>query len=71
MIRSSRRLEELERRHQSEALERLTYAEALETFTALWVEARALGASGRNDWKAELDSSLAVARAVNGLSPIT
>ncbi len=68
MIRSSKPLEELDKRYQ-ETLRGLTYAQALERFAALWAEARALGASGRVDWEADLEPDLAVARAVNGLPP--
>lgn len=69
MIRSSELLDELDRRYQREALRGLTYPQALERFTALWAEARALGASGRDDWEADLEPDLAIARAVNGLPP--
>ncbi len=46
MIRSSKLLDELDKRYQQETLRGLTYAPALERFAALWAEARALGAIG-------------------------
>ncbi len=69
MIRSSRRLEELERRYQREAFIGLTYEDALNRFAALWAEARALNADFGADWEDDLKPDLAVARAVNGLPP--
>jgi hypothetical protein len=69
MIRSSKPLDELNKRYQQETLRGLTYVQALERFAALWAEARALGASGRDDWENDLEPDLAVARAVNGLPP--
>ncbi len=69
MIRSSRLLDELDRRYQREVLRGLTYPQALARFAALWTEARELGASGRDDWETDLEPDLAVARAVNGLPP--
>ncbi len=69
MIRSSKLLAELDKRYQQETLRGLTYEQSLERFAALWAEARALGALGRVDWETDLEPDLAVARAVNGLSP--
>lgn len=69
MIRSSKPLDELDKRHQQETLRGLTYAQALERFEALWAEALALGVLGQVDWETDLEPDLAVARAVNGLPP--
>ncbi len=69
MIRSSSRLEELERRYQQEAFKGLSYEQALERFAALWAEARALNPDLGADWEEDLQADLAVARAVNGLPP--
>ena len=69
MIRSPEKLEKLERKYQREALQGLTYAQALQRYAARWAEARALGASGSDDWMADLEPDLAVARALNGLPP--
>jgi hypothetical protein len=69
MIRSSPRLDELERRYQREAFRDLTLCEALDRFAALWAEARQLDPSLGEDWRADLEADLAVARAVNDLPP--
>ncbi|MFN2431720.1 MAG: hypothetical protein ABR599_02670 [Gemmatimonadota bacterium] len=69
MIRSSRRLEDLESRYEREAFARLTYEQALALYTALWAEARAVNPDLGADWREDLEADLAVARAVNGLPP--
>ncbi|MGH9222269.1 MAG: hypothetical protein ACRD2W_00345 [Acidimicrobiales bacterium] len=69
MIRSSKRLEELEERYQREAFRDLTFEEALRRFTALYLEARKLNPDFGADWREDLEADLAVARAVNGLPP--
>lgn len=68
MIASSDLLNELEARYQREAFADLTYEEALRRFAALWAEARLLRSDLGSGWEADLDSDLAVARAVNGLA---
>jgi len=62
-------LEEFESRYAREAYRTLSYEQALALFTALWVEARVLNPDVGHDWKYDLEPDLAVARAVNGLSP--
>ncbi|MGH7572934.1 MAG: hypothetical protein ACREMK_13990 [Gemmatimonadota bacterium] len=69
MIRSSKRLEELEKPYQREAFRDLTFEEALRRFTALYLEARELNPDFGADWREDLEADLAVARAVNGLPP--
>lgn len=71
MIRPGGRLAALEARYGREAFRNLSYAEALETFAALWAEACALSPQTRAgaDWRDDLASDLAIARAVNGLPP--
>lgn len=69
MMRSSARFDELERRYQREAFRHLTLGEALERFAALWAEARQLNPDLGEDWRADLEADLAVARAVNDLPP--
>lgn len=49
----------------------MTYEVALKRFAALWAEARALGIDARDDWLADLEPDLAIARALNGLPPST
>jgi len=71
MIESPHLLEELARRYEREALEGMTYEAALQRFAALWAEARSLGFDARDDWLADLEPDLAVARAINGLPPST
>lgn len=69
MIKSSRLLRELNRRYEREVVFHLDYEAALQRFAALWSEARALGIDTREDWLADLEPDLAVARALNGLPP--
>ena len=69
MIRSSERLDAFESQYQREAFAGLTYAAALLRFGDLWAEARALNPDWGRDWERDLEPDLAVARAVNGLSP--
>ena len=69
MIRSSAILEQFEARYQREALRGLSFPQVLAIFAALWAEARALRPDIGSDWLEDLEPDLAVARAVNGLSP--
>jgi hypothetical protein len=69
MIKSSRLLQELNRRYEREALTDLSYEAALVRFAALWAEARVLGVDTSEDWLSDLEPDLAVARALNGLPP--
>ncbi|KPK78546.1 MAG: hypothetical protein AMS25_14785 [Gemmatimonas sp. SM23_52] len=71
MIESPQLLEELESRYEREALEGMTYEVALQRFAALWAEAQALGVDARDDWLADLEPDLAIARTLNGLAPST
>ena len=69
MILPSKRLDEFEARYQREAFASLSYSEALSRFAALWAEARVVSKEIGQDWRADLEADLAVARAVNGLPP--
>ncbi|MGD2153342.1 MAG: hypothetical protein PVG79_08730 [Gemmatimonadales bacterium] len=71
MIEPSQLLEKLNKRYEREALAGMTYDAALQRFAALWAEARSLGFDARDDWLADLEPDLAVARAINGLPPST
>jgi hypothetical protein len=71
MIELPHLLEELARRYERKALEGMTYEVALQRFAALWAEARSLGFDARDDWLADLEPDLAIARALNGLPPST
>ncbi len=69
MIVSSEQLEQFEARYQREAFAGLGYEEALCRFSALWAEALILRSDVGSEWEVDLESDLAVARAVNGLPP--
>jgi hypothetical protein len=69
MIRDTERLRELNRRWEREAYADLTYQEALRIYSALWQHARYLNPRLGGDWRDGLEADLAIARAVNGLSP--
>jgi hypothetical protein len=69
MINSTRLLRELNRQYERDTLHDLTYEEALLRFAALWAEACALGIDTCEDWLADLEPDLAIARALNGLPP--
>jgi hypothetical protein len=69
MIRDTRTLRDFEARYGRDAFRDWSYAEALALFSALWQEARALKAASGADWQDDLAPDLALARALNGLSP--
>ncbi len=69
VIKSSPRLDELERRYQREAFQGLSYEQALARFSSLWAEARQLNPDAGKDWLEDLEPDFAVARAINGLPP--
>ena len=47
-----------------------TYEADARVFEALWDEAKATNPAFPGDWKADIASDLAIARAVNGLPPL-
>jgi hypothetical protein len=69
MLRRTDQLEQLEADFTRKHLGRMSYQEALAIFAALWAEARALNPDFPGDWRSDIGPDLAVARAVNGLSP--
>ena len=69
MIRRTAALESFEAQMVRDELDGLTYLEALRRFTGLWMEARQVRPDLGDDWEQDLCADLAVARAVNGLSP--
>ena len=73
MIEPSGRLDAFEAAYQRTAYAGLSYQEALALFAGLWAEARALDPAWGTgeDWPDDLEPDIAVARAVNGLSPRT
>jgi len=58
-----------EQRFQREAFATLTFADALTWYAALWAHARTLDPDVGAQWREDLEPDLAIARAVNGLSP--
>jgi len=69
MVISSHQLAEFERRFEGETYSDLAYAGALARYAALWAYARELSPDVGTDWQDDLEPDLAIARAVNGLSP--
>ena len=69
MVISCPKLAAFERRYQQEVLASVSHADTLARFAALWAHARMLNPEIGTDWQHDLESDLAVARAVNGLPP--
>lgn len=69
MIRNSERLARFEADDARRRFAGLTHADALCLFEALWAEAASLSPDFPGDWRADLESDLAIARAINGLPP--
>ena len=69
MVNASAQLKRLEAEFERSLYGPMTYPEALQRFAALWREARLVNPALGSDWLADLTPDLAVARAVNGLSP--
>jgi hypothetical protein len=68
MIHNSDRLRQLNLRWEREAYDDLSFAEALEIYAKLWRQALRLNPDPIADWRNDLASDLAIARAVNGLA---
>ena len=69
MIRATARWQEFEARYRREAYRDLSFHEALAIFEAMWVHARKLNPNLGEDWREDIQASIAVARALNGLPP--
>jgi hypothetical protein len=69
VIRRTPLLDQFERDYARTRRETATFSRALETFEALWIEARALNSDFPGPWEADLAPDFAVARAINGLPP--
>ena len=69
MIVPSEQLAAFERSYLRDVLSDMTYARALGLFAALWVEAQHLNPDIGTDWEDDLEPTLAIARALNGLPP--
>jgi hypothetical protein len=64
-------LRSFEAQYAREAYRGVSYPEALALYTGLWMEARLLNPDAGSDWEHDLASDIAVARAVNGLPPLS
>ncbi len=69
MIRPSPELTRFERAYSRSRDRTITYEAASRVFGALWDEARALNPAFPGDWRTDIGSDLAIARALNGLPP--
>lgn len=69
MIRATARWREFEARYRREAYRDLSFRDALSIFEAMWVHARKLNPQLGEDWREDLEATIAVARALNGLPP--
>ena len=69
MIRPNARWREFEAHYRREAHRDLSFREALSAFEAMWVHARKLNPRLGEDWREDLEATIAVARALNGLPP--
>ncbi len=69
MIRDPERLAEFERQDKQETLRTMSYSDALAIFESLWIEAKVVNPEFGKDWRRDIEPVLAVARAVNGLTP--
>lgn len=69
MICRTARWEEFEARYRREAYRDLSFHEALAIFEAMWIHARKLNPRMGEDWREDLEATIAVARALNYLPP--
>ena len=69
MICRNARWEEFEARYRREAHRDMSFHEALALFEAMWIHARKLNPDLGEDWREDLEATIAVARALNGLPP--
>lgn len=69
MIAQTEQLRALDLRWERRAYYDMSFHEALARFTALWTEARVLREDPGTQWRVDLASDLAIARAVNDPPP--
>lgn len=69
MLKNPERVARFERDDTRERFGDMSLAEALALFEALWAHGATLGSEVRRDWRAGLESTFAIARAINGLPP--
>lgn len=69
MIRNESRLRQVHLRWEREAYYDLSFVEALGIYARLWQQAIQLNPDPIAGWREDLASDLAIARAINGLSP--
>jgi hypothetical protein len=70
VIRNPHRLREIDLRREREAYGDLSFREALEIYTRLWRRALELHPDPIAGWREDMASDFAIARAINGLSPL-
>ncbi|HEX6808480.1 MAG TPA: hypothetical protein VF118_10860 [Gemmatimonadaceae bacterium] len=71
MITAPAALEALDLEQARTAYRGLSYHDALARFTALWCYAREINPEIGANWRHDVEADIAVARALNGLSPTT
>lgn len=69
MIRSTRKLAELDEWYARTRISSMSYEEALAVFTALWQHARQLNPEFPGPWEEDIAPDLELARVLNGLPP--
>lgn len=69
MLKNPDRLARFEQADNRRRFRSMSYSEALRLFESLWAEATVLGMELPGDWRADLESDFAIARAINGLPP--
>jgi hypothetical protein len=69
MVSDTQRLRQFESEYQRTAYRQMSLPEALALYQRLLGEARLLNPGFGLDWQADLAPDLAIARAINGLSP--
>jgi hypothetical protein len=69
MLKNPERMARFDRSDAQRRLRGMSYDQALALFEALWAEAATLDPDFPRRWHGDLESDLAIARAINGLPP--
>ena len=69
MLKNPERMARFERDDTRRRFSDMPFAEALALFESLWAHSVTLGYEDRRDWRTDLESDFAIARAINGLPP--